>query len=276
MKTKKAGFTLIELLVVIAIIAILMAILVPAMRKARENARRVVCATQCKQIGAAMRTYVMDYESKLPWYGDELHPYAVYRMDGISDEGIPYWDSAKQKGVPMKFACLYEGEYMTEPELFYCPSNRIPLYKYESYIVPEPPNTSFEWGTLPQKFNARDGEGKSHNQWVRIGYTYYPTSPLDRVNIFTGAPFSPTDNWERLDERIPYTTDVIRKRSDLSHQTQNTYAVNALFKDGHVVYCNDQSVFNDPIWDELEAKHIEDELKWKFYYTIFKLISEAK
>ena len=265
MKTKKAGFTLIELLVVIAVIAVLMAILAPALRRARESARRVVCASQCRQIGTAMRAYITDYGSKLPWYGDELHPYAVYRKDDNPD-----YKDADGEPLAMKFACLYEGKYISEPEVFYCPSNRIALYKYESYIVPEPPNTSYEWGTLPQKFNADDTP--PHNQWVRIGYTYYPTSRLDKKNIFTKAPFHPTESWERLDERIPYMTDIIRKKRDLSHQIGNTYAVNALFKDGHVAYCNDQSVFNDPVWDELKAKQLEDELKPKFYYRIFKLI----
>ena len=60
-KKKVIGFTLIELLVVIAIIAILAALLLPALNRAREQAKQSACQSNLKNIGLAMQMYATDY-----------------------------------------------------------------------------------------------------------------------------------------------------------------------------------------------------------------------
>lgn len=62
----REGFTLIELLVVTAIIAILAAMLLPALSQARERARSVVCMNNLKQVGIAFEMYKNDFDSRCP------------------------------------------------------------------------------------------------------------------------------------------------------------------------------------------------------------------
>jgi prepilin-type N-terminal cleavage/methylation domain-containing protein len=66
------AFTLIELLVVVAIIALLVAILVPTLNRAREEAKKVVCLSNLHQIGVAVHCYINDNSGRMPGYRDDL------------------------------------------------------------------------------------------------------------------------------------------------------------------------------------------------------------
>ena len=90
-RRRVGAFTLIELLVVIAIIAILAAMLLPALASAREKARRSACANNLNQMGKALETYLGDYGSYYPgWLNWGIKP-RVNTATPPGDGSIAYW-----------------------------------------------------------------------------------------------------------------------------------------------------------------------------------------
>lgn len=149
MPSRRRAFTLVELLVVIGIIALLISILLPALNKARENAHRVACGSNMKQIATALLMYTNEYRGSFPSLavGSPIRPedWIAWQPGRNRDEGqLVRYMSGKR----------------FNPKVYICPSDDLNTHKNDykySYTInynmtgwgwPGP-----SWSVLPCKIN---------------------------------------------------------------------------------------------------------------------------
>ena len=161
------GFTLIELLVVVAIIALLAALLLPALGSAREKARRVVCLSNQKQIYLVANDYAESNNDDIPlgcWWGVYDRNTEIWR-EGMSDPANKYvWF-----GYYFKAGLVGVGNGL----IFYCPSDRDPWTSFggakNSWPIGKDPTkpTGVGFGNRPEDDN---GNGVAWNSAPPTGF----------------------------------------------------------------------------------------------------------
>lgn len=119
------GFTLIELLVVVAIIALLISILAPALTRARENAKRMMCGTNLYNIGSSLGIYVNNNSDQFPWIRDMKGDAAKATPTGTAHNTDPNLPTAQPntqaRCITGPLFLLVRDEQ--PPKLFVCPSD---------------------------------------------------------------------------------------------------------------------------------------------------------
>ena len=135
---RRAGFTLIELLVVISIIALLIALLLPALAQARSLALQIQCASNMRQDGIAMSEYADEFRGMYPLSSTGAYPFGTY---AAYDAAKGIWTNYPNWG----FGLLYYDSFGTVGDTMVNPRPGI--------LTPSPQGLSMMYSTQPGGFN---------------------------------------------------------------------------------------------------------------------------
>jgi prepilin-type processing-associated H-X9-DG protein len=254
-RRRVTAFTLVELLVVIAVIALLLAVMMPVLARARELGKSAVCRSNLRNIGMATLTYANDYGGKLPPYEEKSNTtmassygWKRYWWGRI----LPYLISQGLKNqVTLKvdvFACPSKANSSISGGITYGTSDidkveygvvhsyyvkAKALFATDDYITPPPP-VGFPW--TANLTNIRNTNGlfmvmdSGDRPWLgdttKLYNADYVTTP------YTNGTDCALGDIDRRDERSLYNDIYTNYHVDMRHPKQR--GCNAVFVDGHV------------------------------------------
>lgn len=253
MNRRAKGFTLIEVLVVVAIMALLVAILLPALSRARAQGRSSVCQSNLHQAGVAVMTYATEYAEFVPRGGNvqryfsngDIH-WSIVLLKQVGEKVAPVFQQAQAAGTGMQTfpdGRSYEArgiklnyllwEKLKKVDVFHCPDRSVKSQEDEvlSYVVNAFDPKAFIGG----KGFADTSDATKLSLWKRPGQVVY-LADLEDSTVSTAAgeayrfkDLSRFDAFEPSD--LPSGPGRERRVARAMHLNRRT---NCLFVDGHV------------------------------------------